>query len=174
MTDLRSCGASRYRQTNQSDIVLVDKRRKIAVLIDVAIPTDSNIRKKEDKKLDKYRGIKKMCRVKATVVPMVFRALKPLSSYDQGHFPLLVGSIISHYGDHHSDGVEDEEFDGAALQQQTDEGSVMKILLGFVKEHVCLLDTSLWDFLYLFTLSNTCSSKEPTPKLNTELKYERS
>ncbi|XP_070694492.1 protocadherin-8 [Pempheris klunzingeri] len=48
-------------------------------MIDVAIPSDSNIRKKEHRKLKKYHGLKeeleKMWGVKATVVPVVFRAL---------------------------------------------------------------------------------------------------
>ena len=41
---------------NQPDIVVVDKERKRAVVIDVAIPADANIRKKEHKKVEKYRG----------------------------------------------------------------------------------------------------------------------
>jgi len=43
---------------NQSIIVVVDKQQKKAAGIDVAIPSDSNIKKKERKKLEKYQGLK--------------------------------------------------------------------------------------------------------------------
>ena len=38
---------------NQPDIVVVDKHQRTAVVIDVAIPRDSNIRKKEQEKMEK-------------------------------------------------------------------------------------------------------------------------
>ncbi len=45
------------------------------MVIDVAIPSDSNIRKKEHEKLEKYQGLKeklkKMWGVKATLMPVV-------------------------------------------------------------------------------------------------------
>ena len=43
---------------NQPDVVVVDKDQKTAVVIDVAVPSDSNIRKKEYEKLEKYQGLK--------------------------------------------------------------------------------------------------------------------
>ena len=64
---------------NQPDIVVVDKERKRAVVIDVAIPADANIRKKEHEKVDKYQGLReqleRMWKVKASVVPVVVGAL---------------------------------------------------------------------------------------------------
>ena len=39
--------------TNQPDMVVVDKQEKKAPVVDLAIPNDSNIRKKEHKKLEK-------------------------------------------------------------------------------------------------------------------------
>lgn len=39
---------------NQLDTLVVDKWRKTAVVIDVAIPSDSKIRMKEHVKLEKY------------------------------------------------------------------------------------------------------------------------
>ncbi|TWW77705.1 hypothetical protein D4764_12G0010950 [Takifugu flavidus] len=64
---------------NQPDIVVVDKHRKTVVVIDVAIPSDSNIRKKEHEKLEKYQGLKeemeRMWGMKATVVPVVIWTL---------------------------------------------------------------------------------------------------
>uniref|UniRef100_A0A669BFW3 Seizure related 6 homolog like n=1 Tax=Oreochromis niloticus TaxID=8128 RepID=A0A669BFW3_ORENI len=60
--------------SNQPDIVVVDKQRKMAV-VDVAILNHSNIKKKEHEKLEKYQGLReeleKMWRVKVIVVPVV-------------------------------------------------------------------------------------------------------
>ncbi len=42
---------------NQPDIVVVDKQQKKAAVINVAIPSDSNIRKKEHEKLEKLEDI---------------------------------------------------------------------------------------------------------------------
>lgn len=58
---------------NQPDIVMVDKQRKKAV----AIPSDSNIRKKD---LKKYQWLgeelENMWKWKTTVVPMITGALR--------------------------------------------------------------------------------------------------
>ena len=43
---------------NELDIVVVDKKEKKEVVIDFTIPSDSNIRKKERRKLEKYQGLK--------------------------------------------------------------------------------------------------------------------
>ncbi|TWW64501.1 Transcription factor 7-like 1-B HMG box transcription factor 3-B [Takifugu flavidus] len=43
---------------NQPDIVMIDKHQKTVVVIDEAIPSDSNIRKKEHEKLENYQGLK--------------------------------------------------------------------------------------------------------------------
>uniref|UniRef100_A0A096M1X3 Uncharacterized protein n=1 Tax=Poecilia formosa TaxID=48698 RepID=A0A096M1X3_POEFO len=60
---------------NQPDIVVVDKEQRKAVVVDVAIPSDHNIRKKEHEKLEKYQGLReeleKAWKVKTTVVPVV-------------------------------------------------------------------------------------------------------
>ncbi len=60
---------------NQMDIVVVDRQWKKAAVMDVAIPSDSNIKKKEHEKLKKYQGLEKMWGVKAAVVPVVIGAL---------------------------------------------------------------------------------------------------
>ena len=56
-----------------------NNRPKQAVVIDVAVPGDSNIKKKEYEKLEKYRGLKeeleRTWKVKAKVVPVVIGAL---------------------------------------------------------------------------------------------------
>ena len=41
----------------QPDVVVVDKHQETAVVIDVAILSDSNINKKEHEKLEKYHGL---------------------------------------------------------------------------------------------------------------------
>lgn len=58
---------------NQPDIVMVDKQRKKAV----AIPNDSNIRKKDLKKCQ-WLGeeLENMWKLKTTVVPMITGALR--------------------------------------------------------------------------------------------------
>ncbi|XP_068190807.1 uncharacterized protein [Antennarius striatus] len=64
---------------NKPDIVVMDKEQKRAVVIDVAIPADANIRKKEHEKIEKYQGLKEqleqMWKVKVNVVPVVVGAL---------------------------------------------------------------------------------------------------
>ena len=54
----RSCGTSRSRQTglaNQPDIIVTDNQKEAAVVIEV--PSDSNIKKKDYEKLEKYQGL---------------------------------------------------------------------------------------------------------------------
>lgn len=41
---------------NQPDIFVLDKQNKTAVVTDVTVPSDSNIRQKEHEKLEKYQG----------------------------------------------------------------------------------------------------------------------
>ncbi|KAK7930437.1 hypothetical protein WMY93_006832 [Mugilogobius chulae] len=69
----------RMVMANQPDIVVVDKEQRRAVVVDVAIPSDGNIRRKEHEKLEKYQGLReeleKAWKVKATVVPVVIGAL---------------------------------------------------------------------------------------------------
>ncbi|KAF1377421.1 hypothetical protein PFLUV_G00200640 [Perca fluviatilis] len=68
---------------NQPDILVVDKQLKKVVVIDVAIPSDSNIKKKEHEKLEKYQGLREeleeMWKLKVTVVPVVIGALRAVT-----------------------------------------------------------------------------------------------
>ena len=59
--------------SNQLDIVIIDKQEKNMVEVDVAIPSDGNIRKKEHKKLEKYQRLKDELESMSSVdvVPMV-------------------------------------------------------------------------------------------------------
>lgn len=47
-------GTDEQVMANQLDTLVVDKQRKTAIVIDVAIQSDSNIRMKEHMKLEKY------------------------------------------------------------------------------------------------------------------------
>lgn len=60
---------------NQPDIVVVDKQRNTAAVI----PNESNIRKKEHKYQGLREELKKMQRVKVTVVPLVIGALRAVT-----------------------------------------------------------------------------------------------
>ncbi|KAI3362535.1 hypothetical protein L3Q82_012837, partial [Scortum barcoo] len=69
---------------NQPDIMVVDKKQKRAIVIDVAIPSDSHIKEKEHEKLEKYQQLERMWGVKTSVIPVVIGALWALT-------PKLVG-----------------------------------------------------------------------------------
>ena len=64
---------------NQQDIVVIDKQKKESVVIDIAVPSDSNIKQKEYEKLEKYQELKeelqRTWKVIAKVVPVVIGAL---------------------------------------------------------------------------------------------------
>ena len=61
------------------DIVIVDKKNKKALIIDIAVPHDRNICEKEKEKIDKYQDLKleimKLWNVKTCVIPVVIGAL---------------------------------------------------------------------------------------------------
>lgn len=46
--------ADKQLLANQPDIIVADKEQKTTVVINVAIPVDSNIRKKRHEKMEKY------------------------------------------------------------------------------------------------------------------------
>ena len=48
----------REEGTGPPDIVVVDKQKKEAMVIAIAVLSDINIRKKKYEKLDKYQGLK--------------------------------------------------------------------------------------------------------------------
>lgn len=61
------------------DIVVIDKQRKKCQIVDIAIPVDGRIDKKEEEKIEKYqelaREIKKLWNLKVKVIPIVVGAL---------------------------------------------------------------------------------------------------
>ena len=67
-------------EVNRPDLILVDKKAKSCVIIDVAVPGDCSIRDKEIEKIEKYQNLKRELKrlwslKKAEVVPVVAGAL---------------------------------------------------------------------------------------------------
>ena len=66
---------------NQLDIIVVEKEHRN--MADMAIPSDCNILKKEHEKVEIYQGLKeelkRAWKVKASVVPVVIRALRAVT-----------------------------------------------------------------------------------------------
>lgn len=72
--------AGRQVLINQVDIMVADKGQKTLVVIDVEMPSESNIREKEYEKLEKLCGLKveleRMCNVKVKMVPVMAGTLR--------------------------------------------------------------------------------------------------
>ena len=71
------------------DIVVLEKEKKKCIIIDVAIPGDNRIRKKEKEKIEKYQELKneitKMWRMKTVIViPVVIGALGAVTKRIEG------------------------------------------------------------------------------------------
>lgn len=68
---------------NRPDIIVLDNKRKACLIIDIAIPDDVNVSKKETEKRLKYQDIKieisRMWQVKARVIAVVVGALGTVS-----------------------------------------------------------------------------------------------
>ena len=45
-------------EARRPDLILVDKKANLCVIIDVAIPVDRRVREKEIEKIEKYQNIK--------------------------------------------------------------------------------------------------------------------
>lgn len=78
---------------NQPDIVVVDKKHKGAVVIDTAVPTDTNLKKNEYEKQEKYQSLKEeletMWKVKAKAVPVAVETLEAVVQLEFLHQRLL-------------------------------------------------------------------------------------
>ena len=63
---------------NRTDTIIKNKEKKICIIIDVAIPTDSNVVQKEAEKELKYKclciEIQRMWNLKCTIVPVIIGA----------------------------------------------------------------------------------------------------
>ena len=71
-------------EARRPDLVLVDKKKKSCVIIDIAVPGDCRIREKEMEKIEKYQNLKiELKRLwslkKVAVLPVVVGALGCIS-----------------------------------------------------------------------------------------------
>ena len=80
---------------NPPDIVLHDKKKKIGLLIDVAIPDDLNVNTKETGKLSKYNdleiNVSRMWNVRTKVMPVIIGALATIEKGSDQNLQLLAG-----------------------------------------------------------------------------------
>jgi len=81
---------------NKPDIVIKDKQNKNCYIIDVAIPSDFNLIKKEAEKELKYRDlqieIERMWGIKAKVIPIVIGALGTVTKQFQTYLEKIPGN----------------------------------------------------------------------------------
>ena len=82
-------------ETRRSELILVNKKAKSCVIIDIAIPGDCRIHEKKSKKIEKYQNLKKELKrlwslKKVEVVPVVVVALGCISKGFSGWMEILV------------------------------------------------------------------------------------
>jgi hypothetical protein len=84
---------------NQPDIVQHDTKEKTCLLIDIAVPDDSNIKKKETEKLSKYKDLEikvsRSWKVKAKTLPVIIAALVTIKEGLDQNLQLLPGSPLA-------------------------------------------------------------------------------
>ena len=81
-------------ETRRPELILVNKKAKSCVIIDVAIPGDCRIHEKKIKKIEKYQNLKKELKrlwslKKVEVVPVVMGALGCISKGFSGWMETL-------------------------------------------------------------------------------------
>ena len=81
-------------EARRPDLILIDKKAKSCVIIDVAIPGDCRIREKEIEKTEKYQNLKRELKrlwslKKVEVVPVVVGALGCISKGFSGWMDTL-------------------------------------------------------------------------------------
>lgn len=80
---------------NRPDIIFIQKKEKLCMMIDVSIPNDTNVRKKETEKITKYKDlqieISRMWNVKTRIVPIVIGALGTISTKFDKYLEQLTG-----------------------------------------------------------------------------------
>ena len=69
----------KFIEARRPDIILVRKKKKECIIIDIAVPGDIRTQMKEDEKIEKYenlrREISKLWGVQPTVIPNIIGAL---------------------------------------------------------------------------------------------------
>ena len=84
-------------EVRRPDLILVDKKAKSCVIIDVAVPGDCRIREKEIEKIERYQNLKRVLKrlwllKKVEVVPVFIGALGCISKGTLG-IQLNVGMV---------------------------------------------------------------------------------
>ena len=84
-------------QVNRPDIVIKHNQNKTCQLIDVSVPSDSNISVKEFEKLSKYKDLKieiaKMWKMKTKTIPAIVGALGMIKKRIQKYFNEIPGNL---------------------------------------------------------------------------------
>ena len=67
-------------EARRSDIVVIDEKKGVCMIVDIAVPADRKVEEKEIEKIEKYqdlkRKIERMCGIrKVEVVPVVIGAI---------------------------------------------------------------------------------------------------
>jgi len=85
-------------EARRPDIVLVNKETKECQIIDIAIPGDTRVEKKEEEKIDKYHELAfevgRLWEVRAKVIPIVIGALGTITSRLPSYLA-LIGAELS-------------------------------------------------------------------------------
>lgn len=81
---------------NRPDLIYHDKHKRTCLIIDVAVPDDSNVAQKEVEKLTKYKDlqieIQRMWGVRAQVIPVVIGALGTMSKKFKDYLNCIPGN----------------------------------------------------------------------------------
>ena len=84
-------------QVNRPDIVIKHNQNKTCQLIDVSVPSDSNISVKEFEKLSKYKDLKieiaKMWKMKTKTIPAIVGALAMIKKRIQKYSNEIPGNL---------------------------------------------------------------------------------
>ena len=82
-----------HHRSSRPDIVIQKKKAKETIIVDIAVPGDSNVRQKETKKYEKYQHLakemKRIWKSRTKVVPVVVGALGSVSKKLAGHLEQL-------------------------------------------------------------------------------------
>ena len=87
----------RIIQANRPDIVIKHKQNKACQLIDMSVPSDSNISAKEFEKLSKYKDLEieiaKMWKMKTKTIPVIVGALGMIKKGTQKYVNEIPGNL---------------------------------------------------------------------------------
>ena len=76
-------------EARRADIILIDKKDRKGIIIDIAVPTDVRVGEKETEKVEKYHDLKReigrLWRLKIVeVIPLVIGALRNVTKEFDG------------------------------------------------------------------------------------------